>query len=105
MFDAIAGRYDFLNHLLSAGLDRQWRKRAVRALDLTGRETVARPVHGHGRSGARRDGGPARARRVIGVDFSGEMLRIGRDKMRRAHRRCDPRIDLVRGDATSHSAG
>ena len=32
MFDAIAARYDFLNHLLSAGLDRRWRARAVDAL-------------------------------------------------------------------------
>ena len=40
MFDAIAYRYDALNHLLSAGLDRRWRRRAVAALSLTGRERV-----------------------------------------------------------------
>ena len=32
MFDAVAPRYDFLNRVLSAGIDRYWRSRAVRML-------------------------------------------------------------------------
>ena len=40
MFDAIAARYDFLNHVLSGGIDRRWRRRAIRSLKLTGTERV-----------------------------------------------------------------
>ena len=34
MFDSIAPRYDLLNHVLSAGLDRRWRVKAIAALQL-----------------------------------------------------------------------
>ena len=33
MFDNIAHRYDFLNHLLSLGIDRSWRRKAIRWLN------------------------------------------------------------------------
>lgn len=32
MFDNIAHRYDFLNHLLSLGIDKRWRKKAIRSI-------------------------------------------------------------------------
>jgi demethylmenaquinone methyltransferase/2-methoxy-6-polyprenyl-1,4-benzoquinol methylase len=34
MFDGISGRYDFLNHVLSLGRDRAWRKKAVKKISL-----------------------------------------------------------------------
>ncbi|HEV2416552.1 MAG TPA: ubiquinone/menaquinone biosynthesis methyltransferase [Terriglobia bacterium] len=39
MFSAVAPRYDFLNHFLSAGMDLAWRRAAARAL----REPLSRP--------------------------------------------------------------
>lgn len=95
MFDAIAGRYDLLNHLLSAGLDRQWRKRAVATLQLTGRETVLDLCTGTADLALAATDGPQRARRVVGIDFSVAMLQRGKDKVRGA----GP-ITLIRGDAT-----
>jgi demethylmenaquinone methyltransferase/2-methoxy-6-polyprenyl-1,4-benzoquinol methylase len=96
MFDAIAARYDLLNHLLSAGLDRQWRRRAIATLQLSGRETLLDLCTGTGDLAlAATEGGEAshRARRVVGIDFSGEMLRI-------AQRKAGARpINLLRGDA------
>jgi demethylmenaquinone methyltransferase/2-methoxy-6-polyprenyl-1,4-benzoquinol methylase len=96
MFDAIAPRYDLLNHLLSAGLDRRWRSTAVaalavpegaRVLDLctgTGDLAIAAVRGGTGVS-------------VVGVDFAAAMLRRGLEKTRRAG--LARAVRLVRGDA------
>ena len=32
MFDTIASDYDFLNHLMSLGVDRGWRRKALKAI-------------------------------------------------------------------------
>ena len=97
MFDRIAARYDLLNRLLSAGLDRRWRARAIAALELTGRETVLDLCTGTAdlalaavRSRKRR------AARVVGVDFASRMLHRGQAKLRQAR---VTEVRLIRGDA------
>ena len=98
MFDAIAPRYDLLNHLLSAGIDKRWRARAIRSLQLTGRETLVDVATGTADVAleARRAGATGAAR-VVGVDFAGAMLGLGRGKVLKASE--GERIVLVRGDA------
>jgi demethylmenaquinone methyltransferase/2-methoxy-6-polyprenyl-1,4-benzoquinol methylase len=98
MFDAIAARYDLLNHLLSAGMDKQWRKRAVEALQLTGHETVLDLCTGTADLAIEAVEGRRRARRVVGIDFSTAMLKIGMEKTRHA-RNATSSVDLIRGDA------
>lgn len=99
MFDAIAGRYDLLNHLLSAGVDRRWRRHAIRALALSGRERLLDLCTGTADLAiAAVDGQPRRsALHAVGIDFSGAMLARGRAKVRR--RGLERRVALVRGDA------
>ena len=96
MFDAIAPRYDLLNHVLSVGLDRGWRDRAVDALALPDHARVLDVCTGTADL-AIATVMRARGASVIGVDFAGEMLRLGLTKVRNAS--LDRRIRLVRGDA------
>ena len=97
MFDAIAGRYDLLNTVLSGGLDRYWRRRMIASLQLTGRERLLDVCTGTADvaiGAARRPNGAAR---VIGVDFSGSMLTYGLEKVRTSG--LATRIQLIRADA------
>lgn len=95
MFDAIAPRYDLLNRLLSAGIDRRWRAVAIRSLRLTGTETLLDVCTGTADVAleARRGG----AARVLGIDFAGAMLALGLRKVRAAGE--ERAIQLVRADA------
>jgi len=97
MFDAIAHRYDLLNHVLSAGLDHVWRWRAIRSLGLRGGETVVDLCCGTADLAIAATRGRRGAARVVGVDFSEGMLRFGRRKLGR--RGAGGRIRLVQGDA------
>ena len=93
MFDAIAPRYDLLNHLLSAGIDKRWRKRAIASLGLTGRETLIDVCTGTADVALEATG----AAHVVGVDFAGAMLILGLRKVHAANQA--KRIVLIRGDA------
>ena len=97
MFDRIAPRYDFLNHLLSVGVDRYWRRRTVRELRT---RLITLPTHslppmlpildvatGTGDLAIALFRGLRKASHdeisVTGVDFSEEMLRRAQIKAER----------------------
>jgi demethylmenaquinone methyltransferase / 2-methoxy-6-polyprenyl-1,4-benzoquinol methylase len=103
MFDAIAGRYDLLNRVLSGGLDQRWRRQAVKSLKLTGRETLLDLCTGTADVALAATRARPPAARVVGIDFSLQMLRVGLGKVRR--RGVWPRVGLVRADAVSLPLG
>jgi len=87
MFDTIADRYDLLNRLISLGLDRTWRRRAVAALDLAPPSVVVDLACGTG--DLCRELTKA-GHRALGVDFSPRMLAAARAGA----------VPLVQADAT-----
>jgi demethylmenaquinone methyltransferase/2-methoxy-6-polyprenyl-1,4-benzoquinol methylase len=99
MFDAIAARYDLLNFVLSAGLDRRWRRRAIESLALTGGERLLDVCTGTADVAVGAAMATPGAARVVGVDFAGAMLHHGHHKIAVAG--LASRVHLVRGDATS----
>lgn len=98
MFDRIARRYDFVNRVISLGLDQRWRRRTVAALQLGERPRVLDLATGTGDLAiciARSRPGAT----VIGLDPSTEMLAIATAKV--ARKKLSDRIELVIGDAQS----
>ena len=96
MFGSIAGRYDFLNHFLSANIDRRWRSACVREVRRLTRLPHPR-ILDIGCGTADLSLACARMGPVIGCDFSHPMLRLGLKKVNSA-RNPHP-IDLLEGDA------
>ena len=74
MFDNIAGRYDFLNHFLSFGLDFYWRKKALKLTELNSHSILLDVACGTGDVAiqAKRMG----VQRIYGADFSHNMLKL-----------------------------
>jgi len=93
MFDRIARRYDLVNTVLSLGTDGGWRRRAARVTGLTAGGSALDVACGSGKLTAQlaRIGGPKG--RVVGLDFSPEMLAIARSH--------HPGIEFTEGDALS----
>ncbi|MGI9019610.1 MAG: bifunctional demethylmenaquinone methyltransferase/2-methoxy-6-polyprenyl-1,4-benzoquinol methylase UbiE [Solirubrobacterales bacterium] len=80
MFDRIAGVYDRMNHVMTAGLDRRWRERAVQRAELEPGASALDVCCGTGDLAFElaRVVGPGG--RVVGCDFSEAMLEIARGK-------------------------
>jgi demethylmenaquinone methyltransferase/2-methoxy-6-polyprenyl-1,4-benzoquinol methylase len=85
MFDRIAPRYDFLNRLLSFGLDVAWRRRMARYLPGAASLDLLDLATGTGDQILFLMEREPRIGRAVGVDLAEEMLEIGRTKLRERH--------------------
>ncbi len=96
MFDNISHRYDFLNRLLSVGIDVSWRKKVVKMVTETEPKTILDVATGTG------DLAIALAKKnpqakITGFDLSNGMLEHGRVKV--AEKNLSDQIEMIQGDA------
>jgi len=96
MFDGIAGQYDFLNHFLSMGIDKGWRKKAIREVSSVQPNTILDVATGTADLAIAAAKALPKAT-IIGIDISEGMLEVGRKKL--AERQLTSKISLQTADS------
>lgn len=96
MFNNIAPAYDMMNRMMTMGIDRRWRRKAVRAVADTHPKAVLDIATGTGDLAISLARNIADAH-ITGIDLSDGMLNVGREKVSTAG--LDQRIDFQVGDA------
>lgn len=94
MFDRIAGKYDLMNGILSAGVHKKWRRVAAGSADFTNNAKILDLATGTGDLAFEFERKCSTCH-ITGLDFSEEMLVIAR---RKADRRAS-RVNFISGDA------
>jgi demethylmenaquinone methyltransferase/2-methoxy-6-polyprenyl-1,4-benzoquinol methylase len=97
MFNNISKRYDFLNHFLSMGIDKLWRKKAIKILGKNKPKVILDIATGTGDFAV--EALKLNPTKVIGIDISQGMLDMGIEKMKK--KKVDHIIDLQLGDSES----
>ena len=96
MFDQIAGKYDFLNRFLSAGIDISWRKKMLKTLKPLQPRLLLDVATGTGDVAIMAEQ-LLKPEKIIGIDISEGMLQLGREKL--VNRQLSDRITLEQGDS------
>ena len=97
MFNDIAGRYDFLNRLLSLWQDIRWRCALKQFMPETNQQTILDLATGTADVLITLTKENVKIQRGYGVDPAVKMLDIGREKIKAQH--LDDRLTLQQGDA------
>jgi demethylmenaquinone methyltransferase / 2-methoxy-6-polyprenyl-1,4-benzoquinol methylase len=96
MFDSIAHRYDFLNHFLSMGIDKGWRRKAINLLKPIKPQSVLDIATGTGDI-AFEVNKRLNPKTLVGLDLSEGMLSFAREKAKK--RNLTEKISFVKGDS------
>lgn len=95
MFDNIAHKYDFLNHFLSVGIDKTWRRKAIKMLKPFSPKIILDVATGTGDFAI--SAMKLNPEKIYGIDISTGMLNIGIEKIKKLG--LENRIELKTGDS------
>jgi demethylmenaquinone methyltransferase/2-methoxy-6-polyprenyl-1,4-benzoquinol methylase len=95
MFNNIAWRYDFLNHFLSFGVDRYWRRQAINLLRNDQPKVILDIATGTADLAI--EAMRLNPVKIFGVDISSDMIEIGKDKIRKKN--VQDKIELIEADS------
>jgi demethylmenaquinone methyltransferase/2-methoxy-6-polyprenyl-1,4-benzoquinol methylase len=95
MFNNISRRYDFLNQLLSLGIDKMWRKRAIGVLEPLKPKILLDVATGTGEFAL--EALKLNPVKIYGIDIADGMLEIGRQKI--LAKKVSGTIELLHGDS------
>lgn len=84
MFDHIAPAYDFMNRAMTLGIDRLWRRRAIREIASETPQRIIDVATGTADLAIELARRLAPGRGIVGVDLSEGMIAVGREKIDRA---------------------
>lgn len=84
MFDSIAPRYDLLNRLLSLGIDKRWRRFAVKQIKFTSGGRILDVATGTADVALQIAASTPDDITIVGVDFSPQMVELGKTKVKQS---------------------
>lgn len=97
MFDDISPKYDLLNHLLSANIDRLWRRKVIRMLEKRQPKTILDIATGTADFAIAAS--KIKDSMITGIDISEGMLEVGRKKVLKLG--LSSKIELIKADSES----
>ena len=100
MFDSISPRYDFINRIISGGLDIKWRKNLVKVLKPKKPKKILDVATGTGDLAIAL--GETLASEIIGIDISEQMLEIGKKKVERNQLQKNIKMEIGDGEKINY---
>lgn len=95
MFNDIAPKYDFLNHFLSLGIDKRWRRKVIKLLSKKQYDKIIDVATGTGDLAV--DLFKLKPNKIIGIDIAEKMVEIGNQKIQK--KKLTEFIELKTGDS------